>query len=101
MRITKLTLTNFRSFKEAQTIEIAPITMLFGPNSVGKSSVLMALFYLQQIIEKGQCNPQRLEALGNKFVFFLQQTSNKMSLITILNWSKYQDDEQQNEQQAT
>lgn len=68
MRITKLTLTNFRSFKEAQTIEIAPITLLFGPNSVGKSSVLMALFYLQQIIEKGQCNPQRLEALGNKLV---------------------------------
>lgn len=29
-----------------------------------------------------------------------QQTSNKMSLITILNWSKYQDDEQQNEQQT-
>lgn len=68
MRITKLTLTNFRSFKAAQTIEIAPITLLFGPNSVGKSSVLMALFYLQQIIEKGQCNPQRLEALGNKLV---------------------------------
>lgn len=68
MRITKLSLTNFRSFKETQTIEFAPITLLFGPNSVGKSSVLMSLFYLQQIIEKGQCNPQRLEALGNKFV---------------------------------
>lgn len=68
MRITKLSLTNFRSFRETQTIEIAPITLLFGPNSVGKSSVLMALFYLQQIIEKGQCNPQRLEALGNKLV---------------------------------
>ncbi|EHR40711.1 DUF3696 domain-containing protein [Alishewanella jeotgali] len=68
MRITKLTLTNFRSFKQEQTITFAPITLLFGPNSVGKSSVLMALFYLQQIIEKGQCNPQRLEALGNKLV---------------------------------
>ncbi|GAB3518569.1 AAA family ATPase [Photobacterium alginatilyticum] len=68
MRITKLSLTNFRSFKETQTIEFAPVTLLFGPNSVGKSTVLMALFYLQQVLEKGQCNPLRLEALGNKFV---------------------------------
>ncbi|MEZ9368456.1 AAA family ATPase [Shewanella sp. 10N.286.51.B2] len=68
MRITKLSLTNFRSFKETQTIEFAPVTLLFGPNSVGKSTVLMALFYLQQILEKGQCNPQILDALGDKFV---------------------------------
>ncbi len=68
MRITKLSLTNFRSFKETQTIEFAPVTLLFGPNSVGKSTVLMALFYLQGILTKGQCNPQRIEALGDKFV---------------------------------
>jgi predicted ATPase len=68
MRITKLSLTNFRSFKETQTIEFGPVTLLFGPNSVGKSSVLMALFYLHQILEKGQCNPMRIEALGDKFV---------------------------------
>jgi AAA15 family ATPase/GTPase len=54
MRITKLSLTNFRSFTETQTIEFAPVTLLFGANSVGKSTVLMALFYLQQILAKGQ-----------------------------------------------
>jgi predicted ATPase len=68
MRITKLSLTNFRSFKETQTIEFAPVTLLFGPNSVGKSTVLMALFYLQQILDKGQCDPQRIDALGGKLV---------------------------------
>ncbi|GGB73459.1 AAA family ATPase [Shewanella inventionis] len=68
MNITKLTLTNFRSFKESQTIEFAPVTLLFGPNSVGKSTVLMALFYLQQILAKGQCDPARIDALGGKFV---------------------------------
>lgn len=68
MRITKLSLTNFKSFKKEQTIEFAPVTLLFGPNSVGKSSVLMALFYLQQILDKGQCDPQRIEALGGKLV---------------------------------
>ncbi|NMR25836.1 DUF3696 domain-containing protein [Pseudoalteromonas sp. NEC-BIFX-2020_015] len=68
MRITKLSLTNFKSFKQEQTIEFAPVTLLFGPNSVGKSSVLMALFYLQQILDKGQCDPQRIEPFGGKLV---------------------------------
>jgi hypothetical protein len=68
MKITKLSLTNFRSFKEMQTIEFAPVTLLFGPNSVGKSTVLMALFYLQQILDKGQCDPLRLEALNDKYI---------------------------------
>lgn len=68
MRITKLSLTNFRSFKETQSIDFAPVTLLFGPNSVGKSTVLMALFYLQQILAKGQCDPARIDALGGKFV---------------------------------
>ncbi|GHW53988.1 AAA domain protein [Vibrio cholerae] len=68
MRITKLSLTNFRSFKETQTIEFAPVTLLFGPNSVGKSSVLMSIFYLHQILEQGNCNPVRLSALNNKYV---------------------------------
>lgn len=68
MRLTKLSLTNFRSFKETQTIDFAPVTMLLGPNSVGKSSVILALFYLQNILEKGECNPVKLEAMGNKKV---------------------------------
>ncbi|WP_163392092.1 AAA family ATPase [Enterovibrio norvegicus] len=68
MKITKLSLTNFRSFKETQVIEFAPLTLLFGPNSVGKSTVLMALFYVQQILEKGQCDPDVIEALNDKYV---------------------------------
>lgn len=68
MRITRISLTNFRSFKDTQSIDIAPVTLLFGPNSVGKSSVLMALAYVQQILKKGHCNPQKLDALGNKSI---------------------------------
>lgn len=68
MRLSKLTLTNFRSFSSPQTITFSPVTLLFGPNSVGKSSVIMALFYIQKILETGQCNPLRLEALGDKYV---------------------------------
>lgn len=68
MKTTKLTLENFRSFKEKQTIEFAPVTLLFGPNSVGKSTVLLALFYVRHILSKGDCNPQRIEELGGKYV---------------------------------
>ncbi|WP_345845117.1 AAA family ATPase [Shewanella algae] len=68
MRITSLELTNFRSFRATQRIEFAPVTLLFGPNSVGKSTVLMALFYLQQILEKGHCDPMRLDAVGSKHI---------------------------------
>ena len=64
MKITHLSLTNFRAFKQTQTLEFAPVTLLFGPNSVGKSTVLMALAYLQQILSKGHCDPQHLDALG-------------------------------------
>ncbi|AJE23593.1 AAA family ATPase [Azotobacter chroococcum] len=68
MHITEISLTNFRSFQATQSITLAPVTLLFGPNSVGKSSVLMALFYIQQLLEKGQCDPQRINALGEKHV---------------------------------
>lgn len=68
MKITNLSLTNFRSFKNTQSIEFAKLTLLFGPNSVGKSTILLALFYLQHILKSGQCDPQRIDALGGKYV---------------------------------
>lgn len=68
MRITKVRLENFRSFKAAQAIELAPVTLLFGPNSVGKSSILMALAYVRQILGYGHCDPQHLDALGRRAV---------------------------------
>jgi len=69
MNLTKLSLTNFRSFGEqTQTIDFGKVTLLFGPNSIGKSTVLLALFYVQEILAKGDCNPQYIEALGDKYV---------------------------------
>ena len=68
MQLTKLSLKNFRSFGEEQTIDFAPVTLLFGANSVGKSSVLMSLFYLQQVLDKGECDPKYLDALGYRNV---------------------------------
>jgi AAA15 family ATPase/GTPase len=66
MKITKLSLTNFRAFKNTQTIEFAPVTLLYGANNVGKSTVIMALCYLQKIIRTGNGNPSSLSGLGEK-----------------------------------
>ena len=44
-RITKITIENFKGISNAVEIPIRPITLLFGKNSSGKSTVLQALRY--------------------------------------------------------
>lgn len=48
--LTAIEIENFKAFGERQRIELRPITMLFGPNSGGKSSVVHALHYLREIL---------------------------------------------------
>lgn len=48
--IKQLKLKNFKSFKNEQTLNIAPITLIYGPNSSGKSSVIQSLLLLNQSI---------------------------------------------------
>lgn len=45
--LTKLKLGNFKSWREME-IDLAPITLLFGTNSSGKTSILHALLLLKQ-----------------------------------------------------
>ena len=44
-RITSITIENFKGIGDAVTVPIRPITLLFGKNSAGKSTVLHALHY--------------------------------------------------------
>jgi len=46
--IEKLVLTNFQGFAEATDIPLAPLTLIFGPNSSGKSSIIRSLLLAQQ-----------------------------------------------------
>src|SRR5688572_1729052 len=58
MRLTALTLRNFKSIGDKPVrIEFKPITLLFGPNSAGKSTVFQALHYLSEILEHYNCDP--------------------------------------------
>lgn len=48
MQVTSLSLKNFRSFAEINTIALAQVNVLVGENNSGKSSVLRALHLMQQ-----------------------------------------------------
>src|SRR6266487_3610226 len=45
-------LTNFKAFAGPETIPIRPLTLIFGPNSSGKSSILQSLLLLKQTLEE-------------------------------------------------
>jgi len=59
MIIKALTLENFKGIAEPVRIEFKPITLLFGPNSAGKSTVLQALVYTREILERHNLDPDR------------------------------------------
>jgi hypothetical protein len=57
--ITSLSLKNFKGFSREVRIELQPITLLFGANSAGKSSVLHALQYVREILDRNNANADR------------------------------------------
>lgn len=71
MRLTRLEIENFKGIGERQVIDIRPITLLFGPNSAGKSSILQAVQYFHQVLKgelsrrNGDSDPQNKSAMEN------------------------------------
>lgn len=57
--IRSIALRNFKGFSSEARIELRPITLLFGANSAGKSSVLQALQYVREILERQNANADR------------------------------------------
>lgn len=51
MPITNLTVENFKAFGDRNEVPMAPITLIYGPNSGGKSSLIQALMLLKQSVE--------------------------------------------------
>lgn len=49
--ISQIVLNKFQGFSSEQTIRLAPLTLIFGPNSSGKSSVTRGLLFLKQNAE--------------------------------------------------
>ena len=63
--ITAIELTNFKGVGERQRIELAPLTLMFGANSAGKSTVLQAMLYLLELLDHGKPDVNRTEFGGN------------------------------------
>lgn len=64
--IRTLRLTNFKAFEDTGDVELKPITVLAGPNSGGKSSILQSLLLLKQTLETVRPNVQL--SLDGRFV---------------------------------
>jgi len=52
--LSSLILDNFKAFGTRQVIPLAPITLIFGANSAGKSSVLQSLLLLKQTLAQAE-----------------------------------------------
>ena len=67
MTISAITIENFKGIGAPVRIELKPITLLFGANSAGKSTVLQALLYAREILARRNTDPDRTE-LGGEHV---------------------------------
>ena len=52
--ITSFQLGNFKAFADAQNIPVKPITLIFGANSAGKSSIIHSLAFAHEAMRNGE-----------------------------------------------
>lgn len=62
--LTSIAIENFKGIGERVEIDLRPITLLFGANSAGKSSILHALHYAREVLVHRNLNASRTEIGG-------------------------------------
>lgn len=66
----KISFNNFKAFGEKpQTFSNKPITLIYGPNSIGKSSLLHALLYHQYAMINPISSPKETAFAGDEIDF--------------------------------
>jgi len=60
---------NFKPFSLSQKTAKKPITLVYGPNSIGKSSYLRSLLYLQAIKQEGKTDIESTTLFGDEVDF--------------------------------
>ena len=63
--LRKLSFKNYKSFKAKQTIDLNNVTVLVGPNSAGKSSIIKLLALLKQSLDGSPSNHELLNIRGD------------------------------------
>jgi predicted ATPase len=66
MSITTITIENFKGIRDRVKIDLKPITLLFGPNSGGKSTIIQALHYAWEVIGRHNLDPNFTEFGGRE-----------------------------------
>ena len=64
MQLTRLSIENFKGIRDRVEVDLRPITLLFGANSVGKSTLLQALLYFRELLERQNVDADRLLVSG-------------------------------------
>src|ERR1035438_9450336 len=83
MRLSAIFFENYRAFVDETRIELRPLTLLFGYNSAGKSSILRLLPILAASSESAQSEPLALDcpaARGASFKDVLAHQSSSPTL---------------------
>lgn len=65
--ITGITIQNFKGIGEPLSIDFSPITLLFGANSAGKSTIMHALHYAREVFERHNLDTDETIA-GGKYI---------------------------------
>lgn len=63
--LSTLKVGNFKAFAEEQIIPFSPITLIFGPNSAGKSSILHSLLLYHHAAQTGDVDISRTQLGGD------------------------------------
>jgi len=61
----KITVSNFKAIGSPIELEIKPITLLFGPNSSGKSSIFQSLLYAYEVYKNNNLDPVHTDKGGS------------------------------------
>ncbi|WP_224961265.1 DUF3696 domain-containing protein [Geomonas subterranea] len=67
MIIKALTIENFKGIREPVRVEFKPITLLFGPNSAGKSTIVQALHYAREVLAQNNVDADRVSSADDSF----------------------------------
>ena len=62
--LTAIHIANFKAFADAQKIPVRPLTLIYGANSSGKSSILHALILARHAVETGDLDVHRTNVGG-------------------------------------
>ncbi|MBT0076503.1 AAA family ATPase [Vibrio alginolyticus] len=92
--INNFSIENFKSFSSGDTMKFAPITLIYGPNSSGKSSIIQALLMLKQTIGKENAQGELesegdLISLGSFSNFIYSHDDNLMVKFNLQYTTKY------------